>query len=198
MSQVKQRLGDNKLSYSKPFKGQEALDLLPTPPQKIVDKNKLGIKDPELLEIEAEADRELLCEKIINGMRQAQQPRDAPNQRSARNQRRAGGSRSGADDVRSAQGGSDLNVEQIPLATYVCDFGNVVFGIQQKKSFRLTNCGGLPVQFSFKKEALSRANISIEAFDKNNKINPGNSTYFTVTFSTRKNRYGKMREIVPL
>jgi hypothetical protein len=62
----------------------------------------------------------------------------------------------------------------------------------------LTNCGGLPVQFLFKKEALSRANVSIEAADKNNKIAPGHSTYFMVQFSTRKNKYGKMKEIVPL
>jgi hypothetical protein len=71
MSQVKQRLTEGKLSYSKPFKGQEALDVLPAPPQKIVERHKLGIKDPEFLEIEAEADRELLCEKIINGMKAA-------------------------------------------------------------------------------------------------------------------------------
>ena len=62
----------------------------------------------------------------------------------------------------------------------------------------MTNCGGLPVQFNFKKEALSRANITIEGADKNNKIIQGHSTYFTVSFSTRKNKYGKMREIVPL
>ena len=53
-----------------------------------------------------------------------------------------------------------------------------------KKSFRLTNCGRLPVTFGFKKEALSRANIAIEAVDKNNKIAPNCSALFNVTFTS--------------
>jgi hypothetical protein len=90
-----------------------------------------------------------------------------------------------ADDTRSTHGTSaDLNIEGISIATYICDFCNVVVGQPQKKSFRLTNCGRLPVVFSFKKEALSKANITIESTDKNNKIAPNCSALFNVTFTT--------------
>jgi hypothetical protein len=47
-----------------------------------------------------------------------------------------------------------VNVENISLATYVCDFGNVVVGSTKKKSFRLTNVGKVPVNFNFDKKIL--------------------------------------------
>lgn len=107
------------------------------------------------------------------------------------------------EDTRSNHGPSaGLNIEGISIATYICDFGNVVVGNPQKKSFRLTNCGRLPVVFNFKKEALQKANISIDSTDKNNKILPNCSALFNVTLTTHarntKNKFGRMREIVPI
>lgn len=55
-----------------------------------------------------------------------------------------------------------VNLENISLSTYVCDFGNVVVGSTKKKSFRLTNIGRLPVTFNFDKKVLNQAGIAID------------------------------------
>jgi hypothetical protein len=52
-------------------------------------------------------------------------------------------------------GGTLINLENITIATYVCDFGNVVVGSTKKKSFRLTNVGKIPVTFTFDKKILT-------------------------------------------
>ena len=59
-------------------------------------------------------------------------------------------------------GGTIVNLENITIAAYSCDFGNVVVGSTKKKSFRLTNVGKIPVTFSFDKKILTQAGISIE------------------------------------
>lgn len=38
---------------------------MPAIPPKFVEKEKITIKDPVILEIEAEVDRHTLCEKIV-------------------------------------------------------------------------------------------------------------------------------------
>lgn len=38
---------------------------MPTLPAKMAEKEKAMIKDPQGMEVEAEADRELLCSKIV-------------------------------------------------------------------------------------------------------------------------------------
>ena len=52
-------------------------------------------------------------------------------------------------------GGTVVNLENITIASYVCDFGNVVVGATKKKSFRLTNVGKIPVTFNFDKKILT-------------------------------------------
>ena len=47
------------------------------------------------------------------------------------------------------------NFESISLASYTCDFGDVVVGLTKRKSFRLTNTGRLPVNFNFDKKVLA-------------------------------------------
>lgn len=59
-------------------------------------------------------------------------------------------------------GGVTVNLENIQIASYVCDFGNVVVGSTKKKSFRLTNVGKIPVTFNFDKKILTQAGINIE------------------------------------
>jgi hydrocephalus-inducing protein len=51
-------------------------------------------------------------------------------------------------------GGLLINLDNIQICTYVCDFGNVVVGGSKKRSFRLTNCGKMPVNFVFDKKLL--------------------------------------------
>ena len=45
--------------------------------------------------------------------------------------------------------GVTVNLDNIPMCTYVCDFGNVVIGGIKKRSFRLTNVGKIPINFVF-------------------------------------------------
>jgi|LauGreDrversion4_2_1035121.scaffolds.fasta_scaffold02260_8 hypothetical protein len=49
------------------FHGIDALKLMPQIPAKFVDREKVGIKERELfmMEVEAECDRQTLCQKII-------------------------------------------------------------------------------------------------------------------------------------
>jgi hypothetical protein len=40
-----------------------------------------------------------------------------------------------------------INLDNINISTYECNFGNVVVGNQRKKTFRFTNVGKIPVSF---------------------------------------------------
>jgi hypothetical protein len=51
--------------------------------------------------------------------------------------------------------GTSINIENINIATYVCDFGNVIITKTAKKSFRLTNVGKIPITFNFDKKILN-------------------------------------------
>lgn len=42
-------------------------------------------------------------------------------------------------------GNATINLENVNITNYVCDFGNVVVGFGKKKSFRLTNTGKIPI-----------------------------------------------------
>jgi len=90
-----------------------------------------------------------------------------------------------------------VNLESIVIASYTCDFGNVVVGSTKKKSFRLTNVGKLPVSFSFDKKLLNQAGISIEP-DKVQKVPANSSVQFNVVYATRKSKFGKVRYPIPI
>ena len=95
-------------------------------------------------------------------------------------------------------GGVMVSLENIVIANYVCDFGNVVVGNTKRKTFRLTNVGNIPLSFSFDKKIMSAAGISIDP-DKVQRILPNNSNVFNVTYSTRKNaKFGKTKHIIPI
>jgi len=59
-------------------------------------------------------------------------------------------------------GGVNVNLDNINISTYVCDFGNVVVGGSKKRSFRLTNVGKIPINFTFDKKLLGQAGIAID------------------------------------
>lgn len=71
-------------------------------------------------------------------------------------------------------GGASINLDNIQICTYVCDFGNVIISGSKKRSFRLTNVGKMPITFTFDKKLLGQAGISIDQ-DKAQKIMPNNS-----------------------
>jgi len=88
-------------------------------------------------------------------------------------------------------GGYTINLDNINISSYVCDFGNVVVGSSKKKSFRLTNVGKIPVSFQFDKKMLNNAQINIEP-DKAVKLMANQSVMFNVVYSTRKNnKFGR-------
>ena len=51
-------------------------------------------------------------------------------------------------------GTTNVSLENINICTYSCDFGNVVVGGSKKRSFRLTNVGKIPINFTFDKKLL--------------------------------------------
>ncbi len=59
-------------------------------------------------------------------------------------------------------GGTLVALDNLTIATYSCDFGNVVVGATKKRSFRFTNVGKLPINFAFDKKILGNYGISIE------------------------------------
>ena len=63
------------------------------------------------------------------------------------------------------------NFHGINIVTYTCDFGNIIIGKTSQRSFRLTNCGKIPISFNFDKKLLNNASIAIEP-DKAQKVMP--------------------------
>jgi hydrocephalus-inducing protein len=94
--------------------------------------------------------------------------------------------------------GVNINLDNIQICTYVCDFGNVVVGGSKKRSFRLTNVGKIPINFVFDKKLLGQAGIAIDQ-DKGTKIMPNTSQLFTVVFTSRKNsKFGRTHFLIPI
>ena len=65
LERAKLRLEQGQVTYAAPFSSSEAVRLMPALPAKMAEKEKAMIKEPQAMEIEVEADRELLCEKIV-------------------------------------------------------------------------------------------------------------------------------------
>ena len=67
LEKAKGRYDQGALTYNAPFKAESASHQMPTIPPKMVEKDKIMMKEQNFgaMEIEVEADRELLCEKIV-------------------------------------------------------------------------------------------------------------------------------------
>ena len=52
--------------------------------------------------------------------------------------------------------------KSVNIASYVCDFGNVIISKTARRSFRLTNTGKMKISFNFRKDALQAAGLDIE------------------------------------
>mmetsp|Transcript_39618 Transcript_39618/g.60627 ORF Transcript_39618/g.60627 Transcript_39618/m.60627 type:complete len:376 (-) Transcript_39618:9170-10297(-) len=232
IDQAKHRLEGGEGTYSAPFNGDDAVRLMPPLLSKMADREKAIIKDPRMMEFEAESDRDLLCTLIVRKLEQAKlsahqqasysavTPGAQLNQSTASGQGAAakkgaaagkGPAKRGAPTTRTPGHAADdrsslatsfaggvANMENISIATYVCDFNNVVVGSTKRKSFRLTNVGRLPVTFNFDKKLLTQAGITIEP-DKVQKVGPNCSTLFNVVYTTRTNaKFGKQKFMVPI
>jgi len=212
------------------FRGYDAMKLMP-PVSKKYDKDVVVIlKEPPVMEVEAECDRQLLCSKIVSRINEQLENvvmgepsmttgllesiadkqedttggrRGTKTTRELETMSKAGKSNgfSEMDQTRAGGikfGGMTINLDNINISTYVCDFGNVVVGSQRKKTFRFTNVGKIPVSFQFDKKVLNNAQITIEP-DKAVKVLANQSVMFNVTYSTRKNNpYGPQCVPVPI
>lgn len=224
---VRHQRDQGMLEYAALFNGADAVRAMPALPSKLPEKEKVLIKDPSAMELEVEADRQILCEKILERLGQARAGQDlagvvasgrlgspptaAAGGEAGQSKKPAGGkgapasargaasaSAAPADDSTLWGTGLAADLESISLATYLCDFGDVVVGSTRRKSFRLTNVGRLPVTFNFDKKLLAQAGIAIEP-DKAQKVMPHASSFFTVVFATRKNaKFGRQRYLVPV
>lgn len=137
------------------------------------------------MDVEAECDRQFLCKKIIDSVDQQLQEHFNKSQSVVEEvistplggKRAASkGPRGDAKEKATAQavseftpggttikiGNASINLENINITYYLCDFGNVVVGGSKKKSFRLTNVGKIPINFNFDKKMLGQAGIDIE------------------------------------
>lgn len=67
-NETRKQLESHKSEYAAQFSGADALKLMPQIPAKFVDKEKVMIRERELfsMEVEAECDRQQLCQKIIS------------------------------------------------------------------------------------------------------------------------------------
>lgn len=120
--------------------------LQPIPP-KMVDKEKLMIEDTFLLDVTAEVDRQVLCEKIVEGNEEAYRGSGTMADGSAA---------AGPNSSQMASSGAIAapHDKSVNIASYICDFGNVIISKTAKRSFRLTNTGKMKISFNFRKDAL--------------------------------------------
>ena len=162
--------------------------LQPVPP-KMVDREQITIDDPMLLDVAAEVDRQVLCEKIVD-------VNDDSNYRGNSLGDNLAAQSAGPMAISGAL--STYNDKNINIASYVCDFGNVIISKTAKRSFRLTNTGKMKISFNFKKEALNAAGLDIEP-DKVANLLPNASQFFNVVLTTRKtSKFGKQNNSIPI
>jgi hypothetical protein len=64
---VRKQLEQKSVDYSALFHAADAMKLMPQIPQKFPDREKVVIREKELfpMEVEAECDRQVLCNKIV-------------------------------------------------------------------------------------------------------------------------------------
>ena len=218
---------------------------------KKADKDKSMIKEPFAMEVEAETDRRILCERIITSLDLANGKNammgvtsasafggfgSGPPDRSAivvqegrvategtterggntknpsmqatgmKGAPKRGGATTtqprsiAAADDKSVRGDASngANIENISIATYVCDFGNVVVGSTKRRPFLMTNVGKLQVAYGFDKRAMQEAGIEIIT-DKVARLGLNSSEHFEVKYTTRKSaKYGPTKHIIPI
>lgn len=86
--------------------------------------------------------------------------------------------------------------EKIVVATYVCDFGNIVINSSKKRMFKITNYSQiLPLEFVFESKYYKSQGFSIS--NERVKILPGEQLTITITYQTKKNNHsiGKIQPI---
>jgi hypothetical protein len=158
------------------------MKLMP-PVSKKIDKDiEVVLKEPPVMEVEAECDRQLLCSKIVSRINEqlenanigepsmsmglldsiadktvdkipARDRRNTTHNKETDMSLSKAGKSNGFSEMNETRaggikfGGMTINLDNINISTYECNFGNVVVGNQRKKTFRFTNVGKIPVSF---------------------------------------------------
>lgn len=88
---------------------------------------------------------------------------------------------------------SSKNEAEVPsfcVSKYSCNFGHVIQGTTRKKSFKLTNVGGVSLSFEIPKRLLMGSVFAIEPLQVI-RLPPGTSMDFVVTCYSDRNRRGR-------
>ena len=88
--------------------------------------------------------------------------------------------------------------EKLFMTSWSCDFGNIIIGTSQKKTFKIKNSGTLLLDLLFDTKNSKPMNYTISP-ENVSKMAPGEEAQVTITLSTKKNmKYGKSKVIVPV
>lgn len=88
--------------------------------------------------------------------------------------------------------------ENIFLTTWICDFGNVIVGSNQKKQVKIRNVGNLPLDMVFDTKVSKTMGYAI-APEKISKMMPNDEILISITLTTKKNmKFGKSKISVPV
>ena len=145
---------------------------------------------PDQMEREAEADRIVLCNKILDmlvavqakKMQQTLTPVATFQSKALKTQ-----SGFGDDKAKLVEKGGIL------VGEYCLDFGNLVLNMNKRRTFRLTNVGKSQVTFNFEKKyyaASGHAELTLDP-DRVNKLAPGETKTFNVQFTSIKSGSSK-------
>jgi hydrocephalus-inducing protein len=93
----------------------------------------------------------------------------------------------------------NINLQELVIARYVCDFGNVIIGQTKKKMFKITNASlSGQLNWTFDKKYVGASGFSIEP-EKVQKLEESGSIDFTAKFFARtQQKIGPKSVIVPM
>ena len=158
------------LDYGAAFDSKDIKMIIPTKTKKGKEATMDLTIDTFQMDIEAETDRRMLCEKILEQYNEvlAQKALTKKEESPTKPVKQAKGKAKPKKVVKQPvfnetnKSGNGFYIDSLFVSDYVCDFGHMVVGTSRKKNFRLTNTGALPVNFSFDKKALNNFGLSIE------------------------------------
>lgn len=136
------------------------------------------------LEVEREIDRWVFCEQIKKTL-------------SEREQEMA--SRSGSEQLHQREMRHEVRLyEKIYLASYLCDFGNVVINSVKTKQIKIVNNGSLPVEFQLDRKHYQSQGYIIQP-ERVSNLPPGDEAVLNITYQTKKNmKFGKTKTTIPI
>jgi hydrocephalus-inducing protein len=198
---TKKLLEKGKVKYDAKFANTEAKQI-----QVNKGKQDKALIEVDNMEIEAEADRLYLCERLLEQEEILQAKTAIKFNDTVKDNSMVATKKGKTSPVKSP--GADLensgdimaeDDDKIIVSNYMCDFGNIVVGQSKSKKFRMTNCGKNSLTFSFDTRILQQIGLSIDPAKPPKQFVPNSSMEFSVKYTTRKNaKQTKVRHLVPI